>query len=572
MQDAVTLDKLGGERESRWALSRLWVCAALAPTLAEWGLAALSAWLLIFSFPNFDFSILAWLALVPLLVAVARRRPHVGRAFALGWAVGTIFFYISCYWLTYSMIHYGGIPAWIAYPLLLPAALVLGLFPAVCCAALALVCLRFGPRGLAAAPFLWAALEWARLGLTGQLWNAVGYSQAFAPSLIQAARWGGVYLIGFLIVAVNAALAFWLLERTRGAAGAMALVVGAVALVVLSSLIFAEPIAMQEPSAVVVAVQPNVPMKFNRSAAETAKLIDRHLVMSERELWKWNAEHLTAQHEVSTEREGAESTAEVRRAVTREKKEPARVVIWSESPMNFSYAHDTEFRELLTRFTQRNQTSVLINSLEPAAAGGTHNSALMVNQQGLPVARYDKIHLMPFGEYVPVPRWVPGAGAVSGIVGGFIAGDRSPLMPLGESPDAAQAGIFICYDSAFPSLTRSYAAQGADVLINISNDGYLGPTAVMRQHLANAIFRAVETARPVLRVTNTGISAYISPRGEVSDQTAGFTPETRAWTVGRTANSNTFYTTYGDVFPAGCAAVSLLAITTAFSARRKQQH
>ena len=570
MQDTVALNNIN--RETGWTRARLLLARAVdSPTLTESGLSVLSAWLLIFSFPDFDWWALAWIGLTPLFMAVARR-PRVGRAFVLGWAVGTLFFYSSCYWLTHSMIHYGGIPAWVAYPLLVPAALVLGFFPALCCAALGFVCLRFGTRGLVAAPFLWAAFEWARLALTGQLWNAIGYSQAFVPSLIQAARWGGVYLVGFLIVAVNAALAFWILERTKRAASTVALVVGAVALVILSSLGLAEPSAAGAPfweqSAVVVAVQPNVPMKFNRSAAETAMLTNRHLAMSERALWEWEAKRLDEKDASSLALNDDPWQGEAREEQTPQK-ELARVVIWSESPMNFSYAHDTEFRELLTRFAQRNRTSVLFNSLEPAAGGGTHNSAVLVNERGLRVAQYDKIHLLPFGEFVPVPHWVPGAHAVSGIVGGFVPGDRLPLMPLGNSLDAARAGVFICFDSAFPSLTRNYAAQGADVLINISNDGYLGRTAVMRQHLANAVFRAVETARPVLRVTNTGITARVSPRGEVSDTTASFTPEARTWTVGRAAHTKTFYTNYGDIFPAGCALIGFLALATSFQLRRK---
>lgn len=545
-----------------------------APTLAEWGLAALSAWLLIFSFPNFDWWALAWVGLTPLFVVITRR-PQPGRALVLGWAVGTTFFYSSCYWLTHSMIHYGGIPAWVAYLLLMPAALVLGFFPALCCSALAFVCFRFGTRGLVAAPFLWAAFEWARLALTGQLWNAVGYSQAYVPLLIQAARWGGVYLIGFLIVAVNAALAFWILERTNRAVRIVAIVVGAVALVILSSAMLVAPPATGEPSAeqsaVVVAVQPDVPMKFNRTAAETAMLIKRHLVMSERELRKWDAQRLDEKGSVNPALGGAAPQANTHEERAT-KKHLARIVVWSESPMNFSYAHDTEFRELLARFAQNNQTWVLFNSLEPVAGGGgTHNSAVMVDEQGLPVERYDKIHLLPFGEFVPVPRWVPGADSVSGIVGGFVPGDRLPLMPLSNSSNAARAGVFICYDSAFPSLTRNYAAQGADVLINISNDGYLGRTAVMRQHLANAVFRAIETARPVIRVTNTGISAFISSRGEVSGMTAGFTPEARTWTVSRAPNGKTFYTNYGDVFPAGCAVIGFLALATSLTTRRKKK-
>ena len=107
---------------------------------------------------------------------------------------------------------------------------------------------------------------------------------------------------------------------------------------------------------------------------------------------------------------------------------------------------------------------------------------------------------------------------IRGIVGDFTPGTNYRLMPVGD----VRAGVFICIESAYPSIARRFTGEGADVLINISNDGYLGPTAVMRQHLANAVFRAVENDRPVLRVTNTGITAFITPTGEVTDATAGF--------------------------------------------------
>src|SRR5256714_15438092 len=125
---------------------------------------------------------------------------------------------------------------------------------------------------------------------------------------------------------------------------------------------------------------------------------------------------------------------------------------------------------------------------------------------------------MSFGEYVPLPRWLPGSGSVRGIVGEFTPGNSYTLMPLG----ALRAGVFSCIEAAHPSVARSFTNEGADVLINISNDGYLGPTPVMRQHLANAVFRAVENDRDLIRVTNSGISAYISSNGSLRDETSGF--------------------------------------------------
>jgi apolipoprotein N-acyltransferase len=237
-----------------------------------------------------------------------------------------------------------------------------------------------------------------------------------------------------------------------------------------------------------------------------------------------------------------------------------RVVVWPESPMNFAYAKDEIFRELVGSFARRARASVIFNSLEPAPAGGAYNSAVMINEAGRLVAQYDKIRLLPFGEYVPLPRWFPPAWLVSGMVGDFTPGAKYTLLPIGET----RAGVFICFESAFPTIARQFTDAGADVLINISNDGYLGETPVLRQHLANAVLRAVENRRTVLRVTNTGISAHISPQGEVSDATGSFEPATRTWTITRATGGKTFYTRHGDLFVALCAAFSILMVMMTF--------
>ena len=180
----------------------------------EWGAAAASALLLILAFPNFEYYQLAWIGLVPLLVVIGRR-PSPLRAFILGWAVGSAFFYVTCYWLTYSMIHYGGVPTVVAYLLLVPAALVVGVFHGVFASLTALAIRKWGVLAVLLAPIFWTALEWVRLGVTGQLWNALGYSQAYQPYLIQPAKWGGVYLVSFLIVTINCVIALLISSRTR---------------------------------------------------------------------------------------------------------------------------------------------------------------------------------------------------------------------------------------------------------------------------------------------------------------------------------------------------------------------
>ncbi|MBA2524785.1 MAG: apolipoprotein N-acyltransferase [Pyrinomonadaceae bacterium] len=515
--------------ESASATHGRWKGSAFASAVA----AIASSGLLILAFPNSDYWPLAWLGLVPLLAVIALK-PSPRRSFFLGWLTGAVFFYGSCYWLTYSMIHYGGIPRWAAYLLLAPVPIFVGLFPGFFAFVLARAIRAWGTRALFLAPLIWSALEWARLALTGQLWNAIGYSQAYQPLLIQPARWGGVYAIGFMVVFINAAVAFLVLKRDARSVLVTGLVFMSVALVIIASQGSPSKSNSQAPQAVVVALQPNVPMDIVKSNEEIQVLIDRHVSMSE-----------TALHQLPNDG-------------------TPRLVIWPESPMNFAYGDDSQLRELLLRFATANQTAVLLNSQEAAPNDGIYNSAVMVNQQGSLIAQYDKIRLMPFGEYVPLPRWLPGASLVGTIVGDFTPGTSYSLMHVGS----VRAGVFICIESAYPSIARSFTRDGADVLINISNDGYLGPTAVMRQHLANAVIRAVENGRPILRVTNSGISAYITSSGEVKDSTEGFETGVRTWMIARNENASTFYTRRGDVFVVFNAAISLLLFAATFWRRK----
>lgn len=510
-----------------------------APALFDFGAATLSAVLLILSFPDFNLWPLAWCALVPLLLVLAINRGR-WRPFFLGWVFGTVFFYGSCYWLTYSMIHTGGISPLIAYPLLLPGAVLLGIFPGLFGLFMARAIRHWGTPAILLAPVVWSTLEWLRLEVTGQLWNAIGYSQAFHPSLIGPARWGGVYAVGALIVLANAALVLVLMRRN-----VRAVVLSASAIIVVLLLVFPpvgrmEVERMQNTEAIVVAIQPNVPMDLVKSNDDMKLLTARHFEMTEAAL---------KQIPNGTE---------------------PRLIIWPESPMNFGYGGDEQLRAILASFAQQHHVSILLNSQETAPNDGIYNSAVLINEQGKLVAQYDKIRLLPFGEYVPLPDWVPGAGLIRAIVGDFTAGTNYPLMPVGN----LRVGVFICVESAYPAIARRFTDEGADVLINISNDGYLGPTAVMRQHLANAVFRATENGRPLLSVTNTGITAFVEPNGETKDATSGFKPEVRIWSLSPSPGERTFYTKHGDVFVISCAFLSLLIFVFTFvgGARKAQKY
>ena len=506
------------------------------PTSSEWIAAAASALLLILSFPNFELWFLAWVGLVPVLVMIARR-PSPLRALILGWAMGTVFFYTTCYWLTYSMIHYGGIPTVVAYLLLVPAAIVIGIFPGLALMLTAHTLKRLGLGAVLLAPVFWITCEWLRLGVTGQLWNALGYSQAFQWWVVSPANWGGVYAVSFMIITVNSVVVLMIMKRSRWTFATMVGVLAAVFFVTMLSKFLPvdkSGFSSDNPESIcVVAVQPNVPMTFDKSVDEMKELLDRHLSMSLTGLKQCSERH------------------------------NSRLVIWPESPMNFRYASDRSFQELVTGFSRENRTYLLLNSLEPAPAGGAYNSALLINGDA-PIIQYDKIRLMPFGEYVPVPQWLPGASLIGGIVGEFTPGDKYTVMSVG----GFRVGVFICIESAYPWIAREMTSRNADLLINISNDGYLGPTAVMRQHLANTIFRAVENGRPLMRVTNTGISAKIDNEGRVEDQTASFEPDVRVWTH-FAQRADTIYTKRGDLFVHICTAITAILLVAIWIGSRR---
>ncbi|HJQ32916.1 MAG TPA: apolipoprotein N-acyltransferase [Pyrinomonadaceae bacterium] len=551
MQETVSVEAAPGASRRLRVIS---LARAALPTRAQAACAVVSAHLLLFAFPDTGAWPLAWVALVPVLYQIARR-PRAAQSFTSGLLAGTFFFYTSCYWLAYPMIHYADFPAPLAYALLLFPAAAGGLFPALFALGLARLCARWGASALVLAPVLWAASEWARLGVIGQLWNAVGYSQAFRPELIQAARFGGVYAVGFLVVAVNAALAYLLLKRNALAVLVTLASLACVALLLLAAGLSRAPGTQTQTGAFVVAVQPNVIPDFNRGEAEYDALRRRHFELSAAALGEIDESNAVRNDE---------SGAVVNQPAT--VNAPPRVVVWPESPMNFTLARDRRFREEVGRFVTERRTSLLFNSLEPAAGGGGYNAAVLVNEKGVLAAQYDKIRLMPFGEYVPLPRWVPGASLVRGVVGDFTPGERYNLIPLGET--GPRAATFICLESAYPYITRRLTLEGADVLVEMTNDAYQGDTSILRQHLSNAVFRAVENGRVLLRVTNTGVSARVSPRGVVTDETPRFKEAVRTWTVARSDGGETFYTRFGDAFVAACALLSAAALALTFRGRR----
>ena len=540
-------------------------------------LAVIAAILLILAFPDFEYWFLAWFALVPLLWAVDREKESAAKSFVLGWIFGIVFFFGTCWWLTFAPITYAGFPVLLAYFLLFCVTVIVGLFPAIFAAILSVLLKRFGSIAMLAAPFIWVATEFARYWITGNNWNAIAYSQAFGGWGIEYARIGGIYFVGVVVTALQCTLLFVALvgadpnvkknleeQRKSGVRrrwswhSFLGYIIGLIAIsfVLLYVTSFRSqpgPFSIGNGS-FVIAVQPDVPMD-GLNADRWGKLRTEHVELAERAFDSNVSKIINDLY--SDPNIGQEERSAYEGTVRNIFQKQPKVVIFPESPMNFMFHDDPEFQAFIHAFAAKNNVNVLFNSAEPDPANKKYfNSAVMVDPQGREVAQYDKIYLLPFGESVPFPL----QNVMPALVGSFSYGKDYTLFPVGD----AKAGVMICFESHFPDLSREYVKRGADAIIEMTNDGYLGQTPVLRQHLANAVFRSVETNRPVLRVTNVGITAYINERGDVIDPAQSYTKATRVWTVGKSDGSQTFYVKYGDWFAWLSVTVTLVFLTFAF--------
>jgi apolipoprotein N-acyltransferase len=502
--------------------------------------ATVSALLLILSFPPYELSFLAWVALAPLLKTLAGG-VTTRRALWLGWLAGFVFTFFAGNWIAHSMTHFGQMLTVIAYVVAALFAAILAIFPAIFAVALARLTRRFGWWALAFAPAVWVATEWLRPIVTGVTWNALGVSQAWHFRIASLSRLGGAYLISAEIVAASALLVLALKFRERPVARALAV------LLLLASVFFAlsQQLSPAEnaggATVTVVGVQPNLPP----NSTVTKRDLD-------------NVIRLTKE------------------AISRAPDKKADVVVWAESPLALFYENDQPVREILDGLA-RETGSYLIASTATIENKQYFNSVHTISPQSNsqnganPLRRYDKIRLVPFGEYVPwrslLGRFVPA------IVDDFTPGNEAVVNPLrlgaeravimtgdGSAPSAAierttnyvRVGAFVCYEAAYPNLVRRFTQNGATLLVNVSNDAWFGNTAGARQHLMHAMMRAIENDRDLLRVTNSGISALLTADGRVVDPLPAFTSSAQIWQA-RTRGVRTFYSRRGDYFAVGCA-------------------
>jgi apolipoprotein N-acyltransferase len=518
---------------------------------SAWLLILLSAFLQILIFPLPNFYILCWLAVAPLLAAILRARPAATlqvsegiklvpgsplQGFLLGYVCGILWYAGTCYWIYNTMRQYGGVNAPAAVGILILFCLYLALYHGAFGLFVALLAGNnpVSRRALVLSPFVWVAIELARTRVSGFPWNLLGVTQVDNIPLARVATVTGVYGVSFEIMVVNVAVAAALLlhrDRMRRKKRNSLLLASASAIAVLQAGQFVNPPALPGDH-VARLVQENIPALEGSDWTE--------------EYFKTNLKDLTA---ISL------TTPNGERARKRD------LIVWPESPAPF-YTTDPTFRDTINNIARESQAWVLAGGLgirnasqTPQQATEVYNSASLVSPSGDWAARYDKVHLVPFGEYVPFKRVFAFAGGLTKEVGDFARGtSRAPLDAGGT-----KLGVFICYESIFPDEVRRFAADGAQVFVNISNDGWYGDSGAYAQHLKQARTRAVENSRWLLRDTNTGVTASIDPYGRI---VARVPRKVRTVLDAPFAISNvtTFYTRHGDWFAYLCAIISVVAL------------
>jgi len=481
-----------------------------------WPLA--SGLLLACAYPLPDVALLAWVGLIPLIL-VAPRHP-----FRSGFLCGLAFFGFVLYWLNIVMTTYGRLHPFfslVAYAILV-AYLAL-FFGAATWASCRLREFKNLPLALTL-PVVWVALEFVRsFLLTGFPWALLGYSQQQFDLLIQSADLLGVYGLSFLLVLSNATLAEVIAYRglrrrsTRRALGVLVLLTA-------GALFYGKrridefsgpPLAPLQ----VALIQGNIPQDL-----------------------KWDPDFQNQTLDIYS-----------RLSLGTAKSAAADLIVWPESATPFYYQEDSELSRRVDEVARQGGAHLLFGS--PAFERRNRevrylNSAFLLSPQGERLGRSDKIHLVPFGEYVPLASFLPFIEKLVVGIGDFSPGTVSPLPMNGLS-----LGTLVCFESIFPELARDYVESGAALLVNITNDAWFGRSSAPWQHLVMSRFRAVENRTWVVRAANTGISAIIDPAGTIRARSPLFEDAAISGAVG-TAPGASLYRRTGDLLPLTCLFLS----------------
>jgi apolipoprotein N-acyltransferase len=554
-----------------------------------WALATLSGVLQVLPFPIAGpvplwRTVFCWFALLPLLFALLGRdseqRPlSILQSAALGYLSGFIWYLGNCYWIYQTMNLYGGLAKPTSAGILVLFCLYLGLYHALFGALIG--AFRRLPLGrnslLLLAPFAWVAVELARSRITGLPWDLLGITQIDNALLDRLAPIAGAYGLSFVIALVNAVWLMRFSQRERRYTRPALSVAG-----VLLCLLYVVgtqqlPRMPQSPTtATATLIQENLEV----GAADTGpQFSTRELLDSFSYLSRHPAPSFLGG---IPELPGTPEIVLLHKSVSPEGTDPIEtwtpdsdLIVWPESPAPFQ-ENDPQFRNAISALARQADASVIVGNIgidrirpnDPAAGESRgyklYNSANFVTPDGTFAGRYDKMHLVPFGEYVPFKEFLFFAKNLLNEVGTFDPGRNREVFTTGGHT----YGVFICYESVFADEIRQYELKGAGVLVNISNDGWYGDTSAAWQHLNMVRMRSIENHRWILRSTNTGVTAAIDPLGRVT-MAAPRHRRTSLRVAFGYEHDITFYAAHGDLFAYFCALITTLALGSSLLRRSR---
>lgn len=496
--------------------------------------AALSGLLLILSFPTFDLYPLAWIAFVPFLLSLWDKKP--ADAFVTGMVMGVFYFAGTLYWISHSINHYGGLPLSLSLLVVLILCLYLSLYPGLFAVFFSTKIKSTRLPAMLLAPVFWVTFEFIRsYALTGFPWSSIGYSQYRFLYGIQFADITGIYGVSFLVLAVNGAIADIFIARKRREDMPLfsnsPMIVGYFVLALLLISIFAYGYwRLQE-----------------KRPGQTVRVSVAQGNVEQDRKWEpsYQDEVLTTYKELSMKAAASSPS----------------LVVWPETALPFYFGYNQDRTADLVSFERQLNTYLLFGTVmvkRPPGQGETallSNSAVLLTDTGNISYVYDKIHLVPFGEYVPLRRVFFFVDKLVAGIGDYEPGDK---LIKANTPFGSFA-TFVCYEIIFPGLVRKFYSHDGDFIVNITNDAWFGRTAGPYQHFSMAVFRAIENRKPVIRAANTGVSGYIDSNGRIQASTPLFERLVKTFDV-VTDKSRSFYSRYGDIFSYICIIVSILVL------------
>jgi apolipoprotein N-acyltransferase len=457
-------------------------------------------------------------------------------SFWLGWIAGIIYFGGVLYWITNTMVNYGNLPIMVSFLVLLLLVVYLGLYLAIFAFLMNFIAHKVLFLWSILPPFLWVFLELIRAHiLTGFPWASLGYSQFLTLPVIQIADITGVYGVSFLIVWVNSALAALVIGlKGRRLTVSRGVCIGFPPLLVfLLSMAYGWGV-----------------MGHYAAPGATDRAIKVGIIQGNIEQdAKWDPVYQDQVVNIYKELTLASSTA------------GPHLVVWPETATPFFYQSDTKYAPEMMTIARQSGSYLLFGSpayqIDGEAIKMFNRAYLIAPQHGV-FSQYDKIRLVPFGEYVPMKRLLPFVHKIVEGIGDFCSGQEYTVMAIPQG----KFSVVICFEIIFPNLIRQFIKRGGEFLVNITNDAWFGRSAASYQHISMGAFRAVENRIFVVRAANTGISAIIEPSGRIVNPTKLFVRTMVRGRIWPKEGTNTFYTTYGDIFAYLCiigVAVALIA-------------